>query len=470
MATDYPDAVDSLPRPTAATAMNASGFEGDVVIDNISDAIEAVETTLHGVYNVKNYGAAGDDSADDTAEIQAALTAAAAVQGTVLIPPGTYRISSALTVGAGVTVTGVGTIRQMTNNTAGLSVTTSGVTIEGITLQGTRSTAVFAGGEYAILAYGASTSSRVTDLSVRGVTAYGWGYGGVRAQFVDRLSVVDCYIHDVGYTGVELLSVAYGQVRGNRVEDVTPGSSGNMYGIALTHGGTYGASNPDTTDTVVDGNVVSGVNWEGIDTHGGLRITISNNVLLNCKDSISLNPTSSSSPKGISITGNVIDSLVDTEPYSGAGFSIHVTGASTSVRAQGVTITGNTLRRAPTMMIQNTYGTVITGNTFDTCCAYGAIWPYGYNTGFNITGNVFIDVWNSANWAACIAVNTTYNAGTIATNLLVDGPKTATYLNTYGLYNTGETGTDLVAVANDFRAAGTGLSGATGLTSLVPVT
>lgn len=46
MATDYPDAVDSLPRPTAATAMNASGFEGDVVIDNISDAIEAVQTEL----------------------------------------------------------------------------------------------------------------------------------------------------------------------------------------------------------------------------------------------------------------------------------------------------------------------------------------------------------------------------------------------------------------------------------------
>lgn len=46
MATNYPGSIDSLPRPTSTTAMDATGYEGDVVIDNISDAVEAIETEL----------------------------------------------------------------------------------------------------------------------------------------------------------------------------------------------------------------------------------------------------------------------------------------------------------------------------------------------------------------------------------------------------------------------------------------
>lgn len=46
MTTVYPGSVDSLPRPSASTKTNASGFELHNVIDNISDAIEAVETQL----------------------------------------------------------------------------------------------------------------------------------------------------------------------------------------------------------------------------------------------------------------------------------------------------------------------------------------------------------------------------------------------------------------------------------------
>ena len=63
MATDYPGDIDSLPRPTAATAMNAAGFEGDVVIDNLSDAVEAIETEL------------GTDPAGAYATVAARITA-----------------------------------------------------------------------------------------------------------------------------------------------------------------------------------------------------------------------------------------------------------------------------------------------------------------------------------------------------------------------------------------------------------
>lgn len=46
MTTVFPGAIDSLPRPGAATNMDDPGFEGDTVIDNISDAIEAVEAVV----------------------------------------------------------------------------------------------------------------------------------------------------------------------------------------------------------------------------------------------------------------------------------------------------------------------------------------------------------------------------------------------------------------------------------------
>lgn len=50
-------------------------------------------------FNVKDYGAKGDNTTDDTAAIQAALTACNAVQGgTVYVPRGNYKISAALTM------------------------------------------------------------------------------------------------------------------------------------------------------------------------------------------------------------------------------------------------------------------------------------------------------------------------------------------------------------------------------------
>jgi hypothetical protein len=58
------------------------------------------------LFNVKTYGAVGDGVADDTAEIQAALDAAASVGGEVYVPATSsfYLISAALVVPAGVTL------------------------------------------------------------------------------------------------------------------------------------------------------------------------------------------------------------------------------------------------------------------------------------------------------------------------------------------------------------------------------
>jgi hypothetical protein len=81
-------------------------------------------------FNVADYGAVGDSVTDDTAAIQAAITAAAAaVGGTVFIPAGNYLCAHGLSVPSGVSVVGSGASSCLVFNTtseAGLTLGTLG--------------------------------------------------------------------------------------------------------------------------------------------------------------------------------------------------------------------------------------------------------------------------------------------------------------------------------------------------------
>lgn len=105
------------------------------------------------VHNVRSatYGALGNGVADDTAAIQAAVNAAAAGRGTVLIPPGTYMVT-AIQLAPGITISGYGaTLKRPANQpnwtrtlytaatgTGSWSSTSDSplLTIEGLTLDG----------------------------------------------------------------------------------------------------------------------------------------------------------------------------------------------------------------------------------------------------------------------------------------------------------------------------------------------
>lgn len=67
-----------------------------------------VQAKLQETVSVKDFGAIGDNTTDDTAAIQAALTAAGATtpRSTVYIPAGSYKTTSTLTIPLGVTLTG----------------------------------------------------------------------------------------------------------------------------------------------------------------------------------------------------------------------------------------------------------------------------------------------------------------------------------------------------------------------------
>ncbi|MFM9793305.1 right-handed parallel beta-helix repeat-containing protein [Streptomyces turgidiscabies] len=108
-------------------------------VDNTSDANKPISTATQTALNakanksylrinVKDYGALGNTSADDTAAIQAAIDAATVKGGEVFFPAGVYLIYSALEMKTNVSLIGEGatyndrgsTIRQMNTTAHGL--------------------------------------------------------------------------------------------------------------------------------------------------------------------------------------------------------------------------------------------------------------------------------------------------------------------------------------------------------------
>ncbi len=60
------------------------------------------------IFNVKDYGAVGNGSTNDTTAIAAAITAATSTGGEVYFPPGTYQVASTLTIPSKVRLVGAG--------------------------------------------------------------------------------------------------------------------------------------------------------------------------------------------------------------------------------------------------------------------------------------------------------------------------------------------------------------------------
>jgi hypothetical protein len=71
-------------------------------------AAPASAAPASGPTSVKDFGAVGNGTTDDTAALQAALNAAARGAGVVDVPAGTYRVTSTLTMAADVSLRGAG--------------------------------------------------------------------------------------------------------------------------------------------------------------------------------------------------------------------------------------------------------------------------------------------------------------------------------------------------------------------------
>lgn len=240
-------------------------------------------------YNVVSpaYGALGDDSNDDTAEIQAAIDAAIATGGIVFMPQGTYRISSPLDFSAlagtnkSVHLMGVGCGDNWAGGGASLAASTK------IKNMGTGA---------AIKAYGSFHTTtnlpivglRLGGLEIVNTQNIGTNYTIDMDYCVARCQLHDIYIHGGGFTGngINMSNDVHGQ---NSVERVTIRSFGT--GSIGFRSGAFTTSNVDSGNVGASGNhVLMGVNVIDCDVgydiaNGGASgaTSIHNGVHINCK-------------------------------------------------------------------------------------------------------------------------------------------------------------------------------------------
>jgi parallel beta-helix repeat protein len=159
-----------------------------------------VQAKLRQYVSVKDFGAVGDGTTDDTAAIQAALTAVAATEGAIYIPTGQYLVSSSLIIGGvGVSVFGDGAgsvIKVNAPVTVFSSIDYGNHTFRDFTIDGSlASTVGFSAGRGAILIQ--STSIVETNVSslIENVRILEVKTSGIVSDYFSHVTAQNNYIY-----------------------------------------------------------------------------------------------------------------------------------------------------------------------------------------------------------------------------------------------------------------------------------
>lgn len=332
------------------------------------------------VFNIKNYGAMGDGSTDDTAAINATFTAAPA-GSSIFFPPGNYLVSGPINVTKTLTVHGPGVIvKDATTVTGGIVWITAANVDWSVSVTDTHASAVYGvvffqvpdgylhdctldGAGKTICARLAGTDR----MCVSNVTINNANIGMILAAPSDGAVIEDNRVTNWAMHGIQIIGNASGtitnlRVTGNRVKQ--PVGNSVQYPLIIN----------DTSGTVIDHLTISENIVIG---NGNIHTATTNN---GTSDQISVNNSTNVTVLGntsaaggdmgmtiencqhVTVSGNVIES-----PQT-AGFAIW--------DSQDVTVNGNTVRNAG----QNTaVGAGAAGVSFKTATYCSA------------SGNVFAD-------------------------------------------------------------------------------
>lgn len=213
-----------------------------------------VQAKLRQYVSVKDFGATGNGSTDDTTAIQAALTAA----GGIYFPKGTYKITATLVVSSNTFVFGDGdsTIIQIAANTirafdTGIASDKSNITIRDLLIDG-----------------GGQTSDIYTGYkSGIGISLYRCQNVLIDNVTVRKMGVIKSAgdpTDDGAYGGFGIIAdCSSGDIKNIRINNCTVtniASGGNFNGDGITVIGSYaGATSIAVVDVVVDGCYVSTV-------------------------------------------------------------------------------------------------------------------------------------------------------------------------------------------------------------------
>lgn len=369
--------------------------------------------------NVKNYGAIGNGTTDDTAAIQAAIAA----NNGVWFPAGTYKISAALNLHNGSRLVGDGPsskIKQTANTYAIRGTSVSNVVLENLWVEGF--------GTGSTIEQGAVHMTGCTRVAIKGCRIYNHGTA-VWVTASSDILVADSELDTFKRYGLVLSTSSYWRVIGNNIHGSSEAGAGNAYCIsASSH---LAGSLPQRACLIANNHLADVPAWDAIMTHETDDLTISGNWIRNVRTGIDVGPNGGSTTnKRLVITGNTIQGTSTNTwgaaPAVNAGISLigdasyavtevvvsgnHVEGfnrfpATTGsggvllVNVRNITVTGNMIRdidnaggsnQGGITMAGTVRGVTISGNTCtDTGLVGVSFYNIGRGQGINVTGNTF---------------------------------------------------------------------------------
>lgn len=223
----------------------------------------------------------------------------------------------------------------------GFEITSSDVELSGVHITGGRETGGYDITQKLVHAIGAQeqplSGIRVTNCRMQDSRG-----DNVWLTWCEDSQVADNIIESFLYSGVLVISGNRIAISNNLVRgaSLSPGVV-NPYGIAVTDAANTAAARSRNCSIV--GNHVSAIEWEGIDTHGGDRITIIGNHVSGCPRGIALVTGNSSrlfAPTNCVVTGNTVDGSGGTRPALAGVYLGGIAGSAASATVVGNQIVG----------------------------------------------------------------------------------------------------------------------------------
>lgn len=381
---------DSVPLATLASSAGSSlvGF----LQAGTGAVARTAQSKMRDIISVKDFGAAGNGSDDDTAEIQSAIDYLSASGGAVVFPFGTYKTTSAITIYSNVHIIGDG-FPTIHSATAGKNIFSgsgiSNVLIENIKFTGTGSSTaptVSVGG------YLTSSTGLVTIVNSSNITIsqceFGDFYNGISLIKCLQAQVTNNYIHNWMLYGI-LGSISSGMsIDFNRIIGCDQTAGVSSYGVMIT--GDNAGGNPSSANSISHNVIWNIPAWDGIMTHDCDALKIIGNDIRDVRMGIDASISVATTINDIQIASNYVKSTT-TDCWAGVGAvsaGILFSGYDSTHLASGVTITGNIIDSFFNMSGSPVYS----GSPSHISC--------GYCDYINVTGNIIKNGGSSGSVAA----------------------------------------------------------------------
>jgi len=333
---------------------------------------------------------------------------------------------------------GGGALATTTNNIKILKITSSDVTVDGISFAGVSDT--FVSGAMGINATGVNNNpaapTYINNINIVNCKFTTLGEYGVLFAYCKDSKAQNNKVDTVGYGGICGISCEDIDISKNTIKNITQGSPLDAYGIFVDRlEQNTEVSNPrsfrvNITDNFIQNVTCSGNNGQGIDTHGGVDFVIKGNIVSDCQKSIFITSSNISGTAALgSFNINISDNVIKNTAQEGEGIFVGgaIVGSSVIEYTENVVVSNNVVigggvagaTTTGSVTIQGTKNVVITGNNISNCSP-NAVYLNFNNLSFSVTGNSIKDPFDDVSGiVACIYVDGDNQQGSIKDNTFI---------------------------------------------------